>query len=149
MSLKKEIKIRYNHDAGETNLKWRILIDGIEHTASDIEVLVPSTTTRDMIEGVGEKYHITCRPERIVWEGSKVILTDHKTRVSHKRHILKSVTYRVYSSCITSLIAAVVTGNLVLGLSIGTADFFIKIITYYIHERVWYHIPFGKEKVKK
>lgn len=146
---RKEIKIRYHTAAGDSNLKWRILIDGIEHTASDIEVLIPSTTTRDIIEGVGEKYHITCRPEKIVWEGTKVILMDHKTRVSHKRHILKSITYRVYSSCITSLIATVLTGNPTLGFSIGTADFIIKIITYYIHERVWYHIPFGKEKVKK
>jgi uncharacterized membrane protein len=41
------------------------------------------------------------------------------------------------------------TGDLALGLSIGTADFFIKIFTYYIHERIWYRIPFGIEKVNK
>ena len=147
--MEKEIKLRYNNDAGTSNLKWRILIDGIEHTASDIEVLVPSTTTRDVIEGVGEKFHITCRPSKIVWNGTKVILTNHKTLVSHKRHLLKSLTYRIYSSCITSLIATLVTGNIQVGFSIGTADFFIKLITYYVHERIWYHIPFGTEKVKK
>ena len=147
--MKKEVKIRYNHDAGISNLKWRILIEGTEYIASDIDVLVPSTTTKDFIEGVGEKYHITCRPEKIVWEDTKVILMDNQPVLSRKRHILKSITYRFYSSFITSLIATIATGNTKLGLSIGTADFFIKLITYYIHERIWYRIPFGKEKVKK
>lgn len=143
------VSIRYNHDSGDSNLKWRVLIDGKENLASDVEVLTASTTTKDVIEGVGEKYHITCDPSIITWEGTKVILSDKIKSVSHKRHILKSFTYRVYSSCITSLIAAFVIGDLKLGLSIGSADFFIKIITYYIHERIWYKIPFGIEKVKK
>ena len=143
------VSIRYNHDSGDTNLRWRVLIEGKENLASDVEILTASTTTKDIIEGVGEKYHITCDPSVIRWEGGKVILSDKIKSVSHKRHILKSFTYRIYSSCITSLIATVVTGNAALGLSIGSADFFIKIITYYIHERIWYKIPFGIEKVKK
>jgi uncharacterized membrane protein len=143
---KKEIKIRFNTMAGDSHLKWRILIDGIEHLASEIEVLVPSVTTRDLVEGVGEKWHITCQPDLIEWQGDKIILRDNRTLVSHKRHALKAITYRVYSSCITSLIATIVTGNTTLGVSIGTADFFVKIITYYIHERLWYHIPFGIKK---
>jgi uncharacterized membrane protein len=143
------VSVRYNHDSGDIDLKWRVLIDGKENLASEVELLTPSTTTKDIIEGVGEKYHITCDPSIITWEGSRVILSDRIKSVSHKRHILKSFTYRVYSSCITSLIAAFVTGNLTLGISIGSADFFIKIITYYIHERIWYKIPFGIEKVKK
>jgi uncharacterized membrane protein len=143
------VSIRYNHDSGDSDLKWRILIDGKENLASSIEVLTASTTTKDIIEGVGEKYHITCDPDIITWDGSKVTLSDKIKLVSRKRHILKSFTYRVYSSCITSLIAAFVTGNLKLGISIGSADFFVKIITYYIHERIWYKIPFGTEKVKK
>jgi uncharacterized membrane protein len=143
------VSIRYNHDSGNTNLKWRVLIDDKENLASDVEVLTASTTTKDIIEGVGEKYHITCDPSVVTWEGDKVILSDKIKSVSHKRHILKSLTYRIYSSCITSLIATVVTGNAALGISIGSADFFIKIITYYIHERIWYKIPFGIEKVKK
>lgn len=144
--MKKEIKIRFNTLAGESHLKWRVLIDGIEHLASEVNVLVPTITTKDQIEGVGEKWHITCKPEVIEWHGDKITLSDSRTLVSHKRHILKAITYRVYSSCITSLIATVVTGNASVGLSIGTADFLIKIVTYYIHERLWYHIPFGIKK---
>lgn len=72
-----------------------------------------------------------------------------KPNISHKRHLLKSFTYRIYSSCITSIIATFVTGDFKMGLSIGSADFFIKIITYYIHERIWYKINFGVEREKK
>lgn len=145
----KKVKIRYNHDAGESPLKWRVVIDGKEQLASNVDILVPSVTTNDLIEGVGEKYHISCEPELIVWEGDKIILKDKTRWVSHKRHILKSLTYRLYSSCITSLIASFVLGDFKIGFSIGTADFFIKIFTYYIHERIWYSIPFGVQKVKK
>jgi uncharacterized membrane protein len=71
-----------------------------------------------------------------------------KPNISHKRHLLKSFTYRIYSSCITSIIAIFFTGDFKLGFSIGTGDFFIKIITYYIHERFWYKINFGVERKK-
>lgn len=145
----KEVKIRFNTTAGDSNLKWRVVIDGNEHLASTVDVRVPSTTTQDYIDGVGEKWHVTCTPEVIEWSGDAIILKDRKRSLSHKRHILKSFSYRIYSSCITSLIATVVTGDTRLGFSIGTADFFIKLVTYYIHERIWYHIPFGRSRVKK
>ena len=73
----KDVKIRYNHDAGESPLKWRVVIDEVEHLASNIDLLVPSVTTSDFIEGAGQKYHISCKPEVIVWEGDKVILKDN------------------------------------------------------------------------
>ena len=71
-----------------------------------------------------------------------------KKKISRTRHILKAITYRIYSSCITAVIASLITGNVSLSITIGTADFFIKIFTYHIHERVWYAIPFGVEKEK-
>jgi uncharacterized membrane protein len=143
------VKIRYNTSVSDDQLYWRILIDGVERLASDIEVNVPTVTTRDFIKGVGYKHHLTCQPDIISWCGDKVILVNRTKKVSKIRHILKSITYRVYSSCITALIASLVTENFKLGVSIGTADFFIKLITYYIHERVWYRIPYGTEKAKK
>jgi uncharacterized membrane protein len=143
------IKIRYNHDAGESPLKWRILIDGREHLASDIEIHSPAYTSRDLIPGVGEKFHITCEAEQIEWVGDKIVLSNVKSKISKVRHLLKSFTYRVYSSCITSVIAMFITGSTKIGVSIGTADFIIKVFTYYIHERIWYRIPFGKEKIKR
>lgn len=77
MSILNEVKIRYNHDAGESPLKWRLVINGVESIAEEITILVPSHTTSDFIEGIGQKYHISCNPELIIWEGSKVILKNN------------------------------------------------------------------------
>ena len=67
---------------------------------------------------------------------------------SKLRHITKSISYRIYSSCITFGISYMATGNAKIGLSIGVADFFIKIGSYYIHERIWYRIKFGLKHKK-
>jgi uncharacterized membrane protein len=65
------------------------------------------------------------------------------------RHVVKSISYRIYSSCITIAIATLVTGDTTTAFAIGSVDFFVKIFTYYIHERVWFHIPFGLQKPRK
>jgi uncharacterized membrane protein len=143
------VKIRYNHDGGETGLNWRVLINGSECYATDLEIHCPAYTTVDFIPGVGEKYHITCEADKIEWDELKIKLIKKGSKVSRIRHILKAITYRVYSSFVTSLIATLITNNYRAGVAIGTADFFIKIFTYYIHERIWYKIPFGLEKINK
>jgi len=65
------------------------------------------------------------------------------------RHVIKSISYRFYSTCITITIASFVTGSTKTAFAIGSADFFIKIFTYYIHERIWFYIPFGLQKPRK
>ncbi|MFM9986423.1 MAG: DUF2061 domain-containing protein [Flavobacteriales bacterium] len=60
------------------------------------------------------------------------------------RHILKALSYRIYSTFITITIAALVTGNTALAFAIGGVDFTIKIFTYYLHERIWHYIPYGQ-----
>ena len=69
--------------------------------------------------------------------------------VDKLRHVVKSISYRFYSTCITITIATFVTGSSKAAFAIGSADFFIKIFTYYIHERVWFYIPFGLQKPRK
>jgi uncharacterized membrane protein len=65
---------------------------------------------------------------------------------SKARHFVKSISYRIYSSCITFCISYWATGSAKVGMSIGVADFFVKIGSYYVHERVWYRIKFGLKK---
>lgn len=75
MSNKKNIKIRYNTNVDDDFLYWRVLIDGVEHLASDIKINVPSYSTKDFIEGVGMKHHITCESENVIWdEGNKSVI---------------------------------------------------------------------------
>jgi hypothetical protein len=70
------VKIRYKTDAKTTDsLQWRVLIAGHEYYASEVHINCPTLTTRDMVEGVGEKWHITCEAKEIDWIGEKCIVS--------------------------------------------------------------------------
>ena len=69
------VKIRYKTDAKpEDILQWRVVIDGVEYHASNVVINCMSYTTRDQIEGVGEKWHITCTPKQVQWIDQECIL---------------------------------------------------------------------------
>ncbi len=48
----------------------------------------------------------------------------------------------------TIIVSFVITGRIKLALSIGFVELFTKICLYYLHERVWNKIPFGRVKSK-
>lgn len=58
--------------------------------------------------------------------------------VSFKRHLLKTVTWRIIGTLDTILIAGVITGDWSIGLSVGGLELITKTVLYYLHERVWY-----------
>jgi hypothetical protein len=66
--MKSKIQIRYNTDVNDDFLYWRVLVDGVENLASDIKINVPSYSTKDFIEGVGMKHHVSCESDNIVWD---------------------------------------------------------------------------------
>lgn len=69
------VKVRYKTDAKpEDILQWRVLIDGKEHYASGVVFNCMTWTTRDTIEGVGEKWHITCEPKQVKWLKQECII---------------------------------------------------------------------------
>ncbi|MBU3820649.1 DUF2061 domain-containing protein [Flavobacteriaceae bacterium XHP0103] len=68
---------------------------------------------------------------------------------SKKRHLLKTITWRILGTIDTMLLAWVITGNPLTGLSIGIAEVITKMVLYYLHERVWYKIDFGLEKRRR
>ena len=62
------VKLRYKTDAKpEDTLHWRVLIDGVEHSAAFVCIRATTYTTKDVIEGVGEKWHITCEAKEVKW----------------------------------------------------------------------------------
>ena len=65
---------------------------------------------------------------------------------SRKRHLAKTITWRVLASIDTMVIGWLVSGNPLVGISIGGAEILTKIVLYYIHERVWYHSKFSAKK---
>jgi len=67
--------------------------------------------------------------------------------VNYKRHIAKTITWRIIGTLDTMIIAWVITGSLEWGLAIGGIEVFTKMILYYFHERAWY--KFSKFGLKK
>lgn len=64
--------------------------------------------------------------------------------VEKKRHIAKTVSYRLLSTLIGFTIMLVVTGSVKIGAAFGVAELIYKPVQYYIHERVWYRwIKYG------
>jgi uncharacterized membrane protein len=64
--------------------------------------------------------------------------------VSAKRHIAKTISYRVISTLIGFFIMWLFTGSVKIGAAFGFAELIYKPIQYYIHERIWYKwIKFG------
>ena len=61
-----------------------------------------------------------------------------------KRTIIKTLTWRVTTSLTTFVIAWVLTGNLLMGISIGSIEAVAKIFLYYFHERIWNNIGWAK-----
>lgn len=65
---------------------------------------------------------------------------------SHKRSIVKAITWRIIASIVTTIIAvAFGVPSKAIGL-VFFADLIIKFILYFFHERVWNRISFGVEK---
>lgn len=57
---------------------------------------------------------------------------------SIKRHLLKSISWRIIGTLDSFLLSYILTGSISLGLSISGVDFFSKLLLYYFHERIWF-----------
>lgn len=58
--------------------------------------------------------------------------------VERKRHIAKTISYRIISTLIGFVIMWWVSGSIKVGAAFGVAELVYKPIQYYIHERIWY-----------
>ncbi len=65
---------------------------------------------------------------------------------TNARSIAKAVSYRLLGSSVTGLILFAVTGKGTISVIGGMADMVLKIAAYFIHERIWNHIDFGRSK---
>lgn len=71
-------------------------------------------------------------------------MTEH-----HSRSILKAISWRITGTLDTIVVSWIVTGKIKLAISIGFVELFTKIGLYYVHERVWNRISFGRAKARK
>ena len=67
--------------------------------------------------------------------------------VNYKRHIAKTISWRIIGTLDTMILSGIITGSWKMGLAIGGVEVFTKMILYFLHERVWYkYSKFGLEK---
>jgi uncharacterized membrane protein len=60
---------------------------------------------------------------------------------SHTRSLLKALSWRIFGTVATAIVALVVTGEIMTALTIGAVEFFLKFFIFYAHERIWQAIP--------
>ena len=69
--------------------------------------------------------------------------------VAKKRHILKTISWRIIGTLDTMILSWIITGNWKLGVAIGGVEVVTKMVLYYLHERAWYRFSdFGIKKKK-
>ncbi len=65
---------------------------------------------------------------------------------SSSRSIAKAVSYRLFGSLSTAGIFYVLSGDARLSLGAGALDVVAKLFLYFLHERLWNYISFGRQK---
>jgi hypothetical protein len=67
--------------------------------------------------------------------------------VDRKRHIAKTISYRLISTLIGFLIMLWVSSSIKFGVTFSVVELVYKPIQYYLHERIWYRfIKYGLNK---
>ena len=67
--------------------------------------------------------------------------------VGYRRHIAKTVSWRIVGTLDTIILAGIITGSWEMGFGIGGIEVLTKMILYFLHERAWY--KFSKFGIKK
>jgi len=68
---------------------------------------------------------------------------------THVRSIAKAVSWRIVATLTTMLLVYVFTRNLLVSGGVGLTELLSKLLIYYVHERVWNAIGFGRIKKTK
>jgi uncharacterized membrane protein len=70
--------------------------------------------------------------------------------VEKKRHLAKTISYRLLSTMIGFIIMWAISGSIKIGAAFSIAELVYKPIQYYIHERIWYRwITYGLREKKQ
>ena len=73
----------------------------------------------------------------------------NKVKINKRRHVVKTITWRIIGTLDTMLLGWLVSGDHMIGLKVGALELITKMILYYVHERVWYASNWGIIKQKK
>jgi len=60
-----------------------------------------------------------------------------KYKDTHTQSVLKAISWRILATTATISIVFAFTGKLVLSAGVGAVEIIVKLVLYYLHERVW------------
>ncbi len=63
---------------------------------------------------------------------------------THSRSFAKAISWRITGSIDTVLLSLIITGSIKIAATIGLTEIVTKSVLYYLHERAWLKIPFGR-----
>ena len=63
---------------------------------------------------------------------------------THSRSFAKAISWRITGTIDTMLISLIVTHSLKLAATIGLTEVATKSLLYYLHERAWLKVPYGR-----
>lgn len=63
---------------------------------------------------------------------------------SRRRSLAKTLSWRVLAVMITACVAYLFTDDGAFAVKIGVADSMLKLLIYYLHERAWTRVSFGR-----
>ncbi len=117
-------------------------VDNRYDTGSDVKHLAKKkgSKKKKQEETPQEEEELICEPKP-----TKKTLRE-KLKVSLGISFVKSITWRIIASLTTTTLVFIATGKLDWALGVGVADVIIKLILYFIHERVW---EWGRKFIEK
>lgn len=65
---------------------------------------------------------------------------------THSRTVIKAVSWRIVATLTTMTIVYIFTKKFLLSLGVGLVEVIAKITFYYLHERAWNKVSWGKKK---
>jgi len=60
------------------------------------------------------------------------------------RSLVKSISWRIWGTIDTTLLSFFISGNIHFALTIGIFEVFTKILFFFVHERIWAQIKWGR-----
>ncbi len=114
------------------NGKYEILID-----ESDEAIFVSQLVIDVPLQAQGSSYYFACKGVYEIID-DVIYITNPKTVLTYKRHLMKTLTWRAVGTVDTMVLAWIITGNPITGLKIGGMEIITKMILYFFHERAWY-----------
>lgn len=64
---------------------------------------------------------------------------------THKRSVVKGISWRLAATFMTMVISYLITRRIDLALEIGVIEFIAKVFLYYLHERAWLKLRWGRK----